>query len=131
MLQIIALILLCYLAIQTTWSIHNCAAVFSELRASRAAQWLVWLYPLPFALPLLNRSFWHLFFPFPVGVLFFAPGIIAARKALAAVDRSGHPKAKLAGSSLERMVTFGIMGMFGVCILSSRLWLHRRSGSSF
>jgi hypothetical protein len=125
MLQIIVVILLCCLAIQTTWSIHKQAAVFSELETSRAAQWLVWLYPLPFAFPLLDRWLFHLFFPLPVGALFFAPGVIAARKALATSDRSGHAKAKSAVSSLERVVTFGIMAMMGVCVFTGYLWLQR------
>ena len=126
MLQIIALVLLCCLAIQTTRSIRNHATAFSELQASSAAQWLVWLYPLPFAFPLLDRFFSQLFFPLPLGALFFVPGIIAARKALVAFERSGHPKAKPAASCLGHVVTFGVMGMMGVCVFTGFLWMRPR-----
>ena len=55
MLQIIALCLLLWFAVETTRAFCRERAVFSELRETDAAKWLVWLCPLPFALPLLHR----------------------------------------------------------------------------
>jgi len=127
MLQIIALLLTICFAIHTTWVVFQQQAIFAELDESDVAHWLVWLYWLPFGLPLYHRFFLFLFFPLPLGALFFVPAIVAARGTLERFDRSGHPRVKAAATAMRHVVTFGIIGVMGICILTALLWFQRRS----
>jgi hypothetical protein len=125
MLQIFAIILLGALAMRTSWVINQKSEIFAEVQQSKAVQWLVWLFPLPFVLPFLDRFFWHSFFPLPLAALFFVPGIVMARNAHSGFDRSGNLKRKEAASTMGHVVTFGILGVMGVCIFTIYWWLRR------
>src|SRR5947209_6661880 len=111
MLQVIAILLLICLAIYATRQIQLQRDVFVEERQTTAAQFLVWLYPLPFILPVLDHLFWGLFFPVPIAALFFAPAMAVATVNRKRFDRSGNPRVKPARNAMDHVVTFGIMGV--------------------
>src|SRR5437868_13184040 len=104
MIQIGAAIALFCFAIYVSWAIPRLADIFAELQQPRTVQWLVWLYPLPFALPVLDRVFGHFFFPFPFAAAFLLPGIISARKLGEIFDWSAHPQRKAALEELGYIV---------------------------
>src|SRR5437660_3307679 len=119
MLQIIALCLLLWAAAATTLAFHRERAVFSELGQTSAAKWLVWLYPLPFALPLLHRPLvWLLFFPIPFSALFFAPAIAVAVQNRKRFDRSGDGRVKAAASATDYVITAGGLGIIGTLVFT-------------
>ena len=119
MIQIGAAIALFCFAIYVSWAISRLSDIFSELQQPRTVQWLVWLYPLPFALPILDRVFGQFFFPFPFAVAFLMPGIISARQLTEIFDRSAHPKRKAVLEELSYIVTLGIMGIMCACIITT------------
>src|ERR1043165_8600908 len=124
MIQIGAAIVLFCFAIYVSWSIPRLADIFSELQQPRTVQWLVWLYPLPFALPILDRVFGHFFFPFPFAVAFLVPGIISARQLGEIFERSAQPKRKAAVEELSHIVTLGFMGIMCACIITAAAWIR-------
>jgi hypothetical protein len=126
MLQIVALCLLLWFAVETTRTCHRERAVFSGLRQTDAAKWLVWLYPLPFALPLLHLPLVGLlYFPLPLSALCFVPAIVAALQNRRAFDKSGDGKVKPAATAADHVITVGIMGMMGTLGLTAYLWIRR------
>src|SRR2546426_1026808 len=95
MLQVIALCLLVWVSVETTRVFHRERTVFLELRQTDAVKWLVWLYPLPFALPFLHHPMMSLlFFPIPFGAFFFAPAIAIAVENRKCFDKSGDDRVK-------------------------------------
>jgi len=123
MLQIFAIILLVSLAVQTTSAVHSKRAVFAEMKQTTAVQWLIWLYPLPVVLPWLGRVFFYLFYPLPIGALFFVPALVVARKVRKKLEISGHPGAKDAARAMDHVVTFGIMAIMGLLVVTGWCWL--------
>ncbi len=129
MLQIIAAVLLVCLAIWTSGEIQRERAVFDAEHQTTLVKLFVWLYPLPFVLPLVHRSFWLLFFPVPLGAAFFIPAMAVAVANQRCFDRSGHPRAKSAANAVAHVITCGIMGLMGMALLTGTLWLQwRRTG---
>jgi hypothetical protein len=124
MLQIIGIFLLGWLAIETTRVVYQHHALFSELQISLVTPWLVWLFPLPLVLPMIHRVFLYLNYPIPLGAIFFLPGIIVARQTGRRFDQSGHPRAKPIITAMAHVVTFGIMGMMGICVFTVFLWMR-------
>ncbi len=126
MLQILALCLLFWAAVAATRALHRERAVFLELGQTTAAQWLVWLYPLPFALPLLHRPLLGpLFYPIPFSALFFAPAVAVAMQNLRRFDRSGDDRVKSAAAAADYVVTAGVLGIMGTLAFTGYLWLRR------
>ena len=126
MLQLIALCLLVWFAIHTTGAFWREQAVFSRLGQTTAVRWLVWLYPLPFVLPLLHRPLiWLLFFPIPLAALFFAPAIVTAAQNRKCFDKSGDDKVRPATAAVDNVITVGIMGILGTFALTAWLWLRK------
>ncbi len=126
MVQIIAIVLLICLAFYTSGEVHRERVVFEQEHQTTAVQTFVWLFPVPFILPLLHRSFWTLFFPFPVGAAFFAPAIAVAIANRNHFDRSPNPDVKPAARAVDNVITFGIMGVMGMFAFTAWLWFRRR-----
>ena len=124
MLQIIGIFLLGWLAIETTRVVYRHQALFSELQISPVTLWLVWLFPLPLALPIIHRVFLYLDYPIPLGAIFFLPGIISARQTGQRFDQSRHLGSKPVITAMAHVVTFGIMGMMGICVFTIFLWMR-------
>src|ERR1041384_441686 len=126
MLQVIVLCLLLWVAVEATRRFNRERAVFLELGQTDAAKWLVWLYPLAFALPLLHRPLvWVLFFPIPFSALFFVPAIAMAVQNRRRFDRSGDDRAKPAASAVDYVITAGILGVMGTLVFTAYLWMRR------
>jgi len=126
MLQVIALCLLVWVAFETTRVCHRERTVFLELRQTDAVKWLVWLYPLPFALPFLHHPMmWLLFFPIPFSAFFFAPAIAIAVQNRRCFDKSGDDRVKPAASAADNVITAGIMGIMGTLVFTVFLWTRR------
>jgi hypothetical protein len=95
MLQILALLLLTGAAVDIARKVYCHRAIFAQLRQTTAIAWLVWLYPLPFFLPLLDKSFFPLLlFRIPIGILFFVPALISARANQKCFEMSGDDRVK-------------------------------------
>jgi len=129
MIQIGALLLLICLAIQTSAAIHSRRDVFHELNQPTLVKWLIWLFPLPFALPLVHPLFRFLFFPLPLGVVFFVPAIAVSLANRRSFEVSGHPKAKSAETVVDHVIMFGIMGLVGLLVITMFLWSQSKSGA--
>jgi hypothetical protein len=90
MLQILALIILACVAADISRRVHLNRAVFAQLAQPTSIAWLVWLYPLPFFLPLFAKSFFvFVLFRVPLGVLFFIPALMSARATRKCFELSG------------------------------------------
>ena len=124
MLQILALLILTGVAIDVSRRVYAHRAVFAELRQDTAVAWLVWLFPLPFFLPLFAKSFFAFYlFRIPLGVLFFVPGLILARRNQDRFERSGDGRVKPALAAVHTASCAGIMGIMGVLVLTFYLWV--------
>ena len=127
MLQIFALLILTGVAIDIARRIYSNRAIFLELGQPTAIAWLIWLYPLPFLLPLFAKSFFVLFlFRIPMGALFFVPALIAARGNQRCLELAGSDRVKPALAAVYIAQCAGIMGMMGVLMLCFLLWIFRR-----
>ena len=95
MLQILALLVLTCVAFDVSRRVYSHRAVFNEFRQHTSIAWLVWLFPLPFFLPLFDKSFSVFFlFRMPLGVLFFVPALLSARRSQECLERSGDGRVK-------------------------------------
>src|SRR6266567_9598389 len=119
MLQILALLILTGVAVDIARRVYCNRAVFARLRQTTAIGWFVWLYPLPFFLPLLDRPFFvALLFRIPIGALFFVPALISARANQKCFELSGDDRVKPALTAVHTTLCAGIMGIMGVLSLS-------------
>src|ERR1035437_3702388 len=101
MLQILALIVLACVATDISRRVHLNRAVFTQLGQPTSIAWLVWLYPLPFFLPLFAKSFFAFtLYRIPLGILFFVPALISARATRKCFEVSGDGRCSL--SQLDR-----------------------------
>lgn len=124
MLQIIALIILACVAADISRRVHLNRAVFEQLGQPTSLAWLVWLYPLPFFLPLFAKSFFaFVLFRIPLGVLFFVPALLSAGATRKCFEVSGDGRVKPALSAVDLTVPGGIMGIMGVLILTFLVWM--------
>jgi len=124
MLQIVAILLLLCLAIDTTRKVYSQRAVFLEHRQSTMAAWLVWLCPLPLVLAFLSREFWVLFFPLPIAAMFFVPALVIANTNRKGFQKSGDGRVKSAAATVDGLLTFGYMGMAGMLVFTIWLWVR-------
>jgi hypothetical protein len=122
-LQILALIILTCVAADISRRVHLSRAVFAQLSQPTSIAWLVWLYPLPFFLPLLAKSFFaFMLYRIPLGVLFFIPALMSARATRKCFERSGDGRVKPALAAVDMTVCAGIMGIMGVLVLTFLVW---------
>jgi|ERR1017187_574808 hypothetical protein len=127
MLQILALLLLTGAAVDIARRVYCHRAIFAQLRQTTAIAWLVWLYPLPFFLPLLDKSFFALLlFRIPIGILFFVPALISARANQKCFEMSGDDRVKPALAVVHITLCAGIMGIMEVFVLTFAVWILRR-----
>jgi hypothetical protein len=124
MLQIAALIILVCIAADISRRVHLSRAIFTHLAQPASVAWLVWLYPVPFLLPLFAKSFFaFLLYRIPLGMLFFIPALISARATRKCFELSGDGRVKPALAAIDMTTIAGIMGMMGVLILSFLCWV--------
>jgi hypothetical protein len=124
MLQIAALIVLACIAADISRRVHLSRAVFTQLAQPTSVAWMVWLYPVPFLLPLFAKSFFAFFlYRIPLGILFFIPALMSARATRKCFELSGDGRVKPALAAIELTTTAGIMGASGVLILSFLCWV--------
>jgi hypothetical protein len=124
MLQIAALIILVCLAADISRRVRLCSAVFTELRQPMSVAWMVWLYPVPFLLPLFAKSFFALLlYRIPLGVIFFIPGLMTARASRKSFELSGDGRVKPALAAVEMTTTTGLLGIMGIMILCFICWM--------
>ena len=126
MFQIIALLLLTAAAVDIARRVYCHRAVFALLHQTTAIAWLVWLYPVPFFLPLFAKSFFaFLLFHIPIGALFFIPAMILARQNQKCFEMSGDDRVKPALAVVDTTLFSGIMGIMGVFLLALYSWILR------
>jgi hypothetical protein len=124
MLQILVLIILASVAVDISRRVHLNRAVFTQLGQPTSIAWLVWLYPLPFFLPLFASPFFgFVLFRVPLGVLFFVPALLSARATRKCFELSGDVRVKPALAAVDMTTCAGIMGIMGVLVLTSLVWL--------
>ena len=124
MLQIAALIILACVAVDISRRVHLSRAVFTEFSQPTSIAWQVWLYPLPFLLPLFAKSFFaFMLYRIPLGTLFFIPALMSARATRKCFELSGDGRVKPALAAIEMTTTAGIMGIAGVLILTILVWI--------
>ena len=124
MLQILALLLLLGAAVDVTRRVYGHRAVFAQLHQTAAIAWQVWLFPIPFFLPLFAKSFFaFLLFQIPTSILFFVPALISARKNQKAFEMSGDGRVKLALVAVYTTQCAGIMGIMGVLLITLYFWV--------
>src|SRR5262245_7478162 len=124
MLQILALIVLICVAADISRRVHLNRDVFTQFGQPTSLVWMVWLFPLPFLLPLFAKSFFaFVLFRFPLGVLFFVPALISARATRKCFEVSGDGRVKPALAAVEMTTSAGIMGIMGVLIITFLTWV--------
>jgi hypothetical protein len=124
MLQILALLILVCTAADISRRVYLTRAVFEQLAQPTSIAWLVWLYPLPFFLPLFAKSFFAFFlFRIPLGILFFVPALISARATRKCFEVSGDGRVKPGLVAVDMTACAGIMGIMGVLVLTFLLWV--------
>jgi hypothetical protein len=124
MFQVTALIILVCIAVDISRRVHLSRAVFIQLSQPTSIAWQVWLYPLPFLLPLFAKSFFALIlYRIPLGALFFIPALISARATRKCFELSGDGRVKPALAAIDMATTAGMMGIAGVLILTILLWV--------
>ena len=124
MLQILALILLASVAVDISRRVHLNRAVFTQLGQPTSIAWLVWLYPLPFFLPLFAKSFFaFMLYRIPLGVVFFVPALMSARATSKCFEFSGDGRVRPAKAAVDMATCAGIMGIMAVLILTFLCWI--------
>jgi hypothetical protein len=124
MLQILTLIILVCVAADISRRVHLSRAVFAQLSQPTTIAWLVWLYPLPFFLPLFAKSFFaFVLFRVPLGALFFVPALMSARATRKCFELSGDGRVKTALAAVDMTTCAGIMGIMAVFILTFLVWI--------
>jgi hypothetical protein len=123
-LQILALIILASVAVDISRRVHLNRAIFTQLGQPTSIAWLVWLYPLPFFLPLFAKSYFaFMLFRVPLGVLFFVPALMSANATRKCFELSGDGRVKPALAAVDMTTCAGIMGIMGVLILTFLTWI--------
>lgn len=126
MLQILTFIILTCIAADISRRVYLSRAIFAQLSQPNSIAWLVWLYPLPFFLPLFAKSFFaFVLFRIPLGVLFFVPALMSARATRKCFELSGDGRVKPALAAVDMTTCAGIMGIMAVFILTFLVWLFR------
>ncbi len=124
MLQIIAFLILTGVAVDVSRRVYRLRAIFSEFGQHTSVAWLVWLFPMPFFLPVFAKSFFAFFlFRIPLGILFFIPALISARRNQDCFERSGDGRVKPALAAVHTVSLAAIMGIMGVLAFCMYLWV--------
>lgn len=124
MLQILALIVLVSVAADISRRVYLNREFFHELKQPTSIAWLVWLYPLPFFLPLFAKSFFaFLLYRMPFGLLFFVPALISAQATRRCFELSGNSRVKPALAAVDMTTTAGVMGLAGILIFCLMCWV--------
>ncbi len=124
MLQILALFILVCVATDISRRVYLNRAVFAQLGQPTSIGWLVWLYPLPFFLPLFAKSFFaFVLFRIPLGILFFIPALMPAWATRRCLELSGDDRVKPALAAIDMTTCAGIMGIMAVLILAFLAWI--------
>lgn len=123
LLQIGALIILTCIAADISRRVHLNRSVFAEFGQPTSIDWLVWLYPVPFILPLISKPLALLIFRVPMGMLVYIPAVMSAWTSRKRFELSGDGRVKPALAAVELASTAGIMGMMGVVLISLLAWL--------
>jgi hypothetical protein len=123
MLQILALIILTSVAADISRRVHLSRAVFAQLSQPTSIARLVWLYPLPFLLPLFATSFFaFVLFQVPLGVLFFVPALMSARATRKCLELSGDGRVKPALAAVD--MTTCVLALWASWQFSFSLFLY-------
>jgi hypothetical protein len=117
MLQVILIMALIGIAIDTTRTVRRNRALFAEFKQTTAVQWLVWLYPLPLVIPIFDPSLvTYLVFPLPLGILLFLPAITVATVNRRHFERAGTDRADRAQQAADRVIMSGVLAV--ICFLA-------------
>ena len=129
MLQILAIIGLIGVAMETARTVRRERAIFVEFGQTTAVEWLVWLYPLPLVIPLfVPQSVGFLLFPIPLGILFFLPAMAVGYLNRQCFQRAGTDRVDRAQNAADHVVMSGVLAMLvfgGVTLL---LWILQSPG---
>ena len=123
MLQILALVALIGVAINTTRTVHRERAVFAEFGQSTAIGWLVWLYPLPLVIVAFIPASRLLIYLPPACLLFFGPAIAVAMVNKRRFQRAGTDRVDQAQRTADYVAMSGVfasVAFIGVAII---LWI--------
>jgi hypothetical protein len=123
MLQIIILLGLIGVAVDTVRAVHRERNVFAEFEQTTAIKWLVWLYPLPLAISLFIPSSRHSLFLIPFGILFYLPGIAVAAINRRRFERAGTDRADRAQRAADYVVMSGVFVAGCLLCLTVVLWV--------
>ncbi|MDB6030270.1 MAG: hypothetical protein JWM16_608 [Verrucomicrobiales bacterium] len=127
MLQILALLILISVAVDVSRRVYAHRAVFAEFGQRTSIAWFVWLFPIPFFLPLFAKSFFAFFlFRIPLGILFFIPALLSARRNQDGFERSGDERVKPALATAHTVSLAAITGIMGVLALTIYSWVFVR-----
>ncbi len=123
MLQLLVIVLLTCLAVLTTADLGRERAIFAEFRQTMAVRWCIWLFPLTYALPILWRPAWRLFFPAPIGIVLLLPVLLLAQRNRKRLEGRGTDRTKRAEQALTRVLNFGSMAIVGSMLPTAVYWL--------
>jgi hypothetical protein len=124
MLQILALICLIGVAIDTARTVQRERAVFAEFGQTTAIKWLVWLYPLPLVIPIFVPSLArYLLFPIPLGIVFFLPAIAVGKLNHRCFQRAGTDRVDRAERAADHVVMSGVFAALGFLGFAFVLWV--------
>jgi hypothetical protein len=130
MLQILALVMMVSIAADISRRVHLSRDFFAELSQPTSIAWLVWLFPLPFLLPLFAKSFFAaVLFRVPLGTLFFLPALISARETRRCFELSGDGRVKPAMAAVNLTTNTAILGIVAVLALSVIAWTLERNSA--
>jgi hypothetical protein len=128
MLHIILLIALIAVATDTVRAVHRERKMFAEFGQTTAIEWLVWLYPLPLAIPILIPPLArYLLFPIPFGVLFFLPAIVVATLNRRRFERAGTDRVDRAQRAADHALMSGMLAVIAFLCVALVLWILRLS----
>jgi hypothetical protein len=126
MLQIVTLLILISVVVDISRKVYSHRVVFARLNQTTAIAWLVWLYPLPFFLPLFDKPFFvFILFRIPIGALFFVPALVIAKTNQKCFEMSGDGRVKPARAAVSATLCAGIMGVMLVFVLTFLVWLFK------
>jgi hypothetical protein len=123
MLQLLVIVLLTFLAVLTTSALGREESVFAEFHQTMAVRWLIWLFPLTYALPIFWRVGWRLFFPAPLVILLLLPVLALAQRNRKCLEGGGTDRTKRAEQALTRVLNFGTMAIVGSMLPTAVYWL--------
>jgi hypothetical protein len=129
MLQILGLICLIGVAIETARTVHRERAIFVEFGQTTVVELLVWLYPLPLAIPfLVPQLVGFLLFPIPLGILFFLPAMAVGNVNRRCFQQAGTDRVDRAQRAADHVVMSGVLAIVVFSGVTFVLWLLQPVG---